>query len=58
MNFTLLAFTSGTGEAMICAIIMKSKKHVLENPIRWKLAIDVTKEVHTRETMFKHTIIM
>jgi hypothetical protein len=53
LHFTLLAFTSGTGEAILCAIIMKSEKHVSDLPISWKLGIDITKEVHTGETLLE-----
>jgi hypothetical protein len=52
-HFTLLAFTSGTGHAIMCAIIMKLEKHVSDLPINWKLGIDITKEVETGETFLE-----
>jgi hypothetical protein len=51
IHFTLLAFTSGFGQAIMCAIIMKSEKHVSDLPISWKLGIDITKEVETGKTL-------
>jgi hypothetical protein len=53
IHFTLLAFTSGTGEAIMCAIIMKSEKHVADLPISWKLGIDITKEINTGQTLLE-----
>jgi hypothetical protein len=53
IQFTLLVFTSETGEAIMCALILKSKKHVSEIPISWKLRIDITKEVQTGATLLE-----
>jgi hypothetical protein len=53
IHFTVLAFTSGTGHAIMCAIIMKSDKDVADLPISWKLGIDITKEVGTRDTLLE-----
>jgi hypothetical protein len=46
-----LAFTSGTGEAIMCAVVMKLEKSVEDLPITWKLGIDVSKDVQTGETL-------
>jgi hypothetical protein len=53
IHFTVLAFTSGTGHAIMCAIIMKSEKNVADLPISWKLGIDITKEIETGETLLE-----
>jgi hypothetical protein len=37
-----LAFLSGTGEAVLCDIIFKSKQNVSEIPLSWKLGVDIT----------------
>jgi hypothetical protein len=44
IHFTVLPFISGTGEAVMCAIIFKSKQDVSEIPISWKTGIDITCE--------------
>jgi hypothetical protein len=53
IHCTVLAFTSGTGHAIMCAIIMKSDKDVADLPISWKLGIDISKEVQTGETLLE-----
>jgi hypothetical protein len=53
IHFTVLAFTSGTGEAIMRAIVMKSEKHVTKLLISWRLGIDVTKNVQTGETLLQ-----
>jgi hypothetical protein len=50
LHFTVLAFTSGTGEATMCAIILKSDKKIEDIPVNWKLGIDVTKNMVSGET--------
>jgi len=42
LHFTVLGFISGTGEAVMCAIIFKSEQPVSEIPISWKLGLDIT----------------
>jgi hypothetical protein len=42
LHFTVLAFLSGTGEPIVCAIIFKSEQNVSEIPISWKLGVDIT----------------
>jgi hypothetical protein len=42
IHFTVLGFLSGTGEAVMCAIIFKSDQPVSEIPISWKLGLDIT----------------
>jgi hypothetical protein len=44
IHFTVLPFISGTGEAVMCAIIFKSEQDVSEIPISWKTGIDITCE--------------
>ena len=43
LHFTTLVFTAGTGEPIMCAVILKSEKKADEVPINWKLGIDWTK---------------
>jgi hypothetical protein len=45
LHFTVLAFTSGTGEPIMCALILKSDKPVEEMPANWKLGLDATIEI-------------
>jgi hypothetical protein len=41
IHFTVLAFTSGTGVVVMCAVIMKSEKNKSKIPLSWRLGIDV-----------------
>ena len=43
MHFTVVPFTSGTGEPVLCAIILKSNKTAAEIPVVWKFGVDITK---------------
>ena len=40
LHFTVLCFTLGTGEPIMCAIIMKSQRDIASMPESWKLGID------------------
>ena len=42
LHFTVLPFISGTGEAVMCAVIFKSEQGISEIPVSWKLGIDIT----------------
>jgi len=42
LHFTVLGFISGTGEAVMCAVIFKSDLPVSEIPVSWKLGLDIT----------------
>jgi hypothetical protein len=44
IHFTVLPFISGTGEAVMCTIIFKSKQDVSKIPISWKPGIGITCE--------------
>ena len=44
INFTVLAFITGIGEPLMCAVIFKSELPVSEIPLSWKLGIDITVE--------------
>jgi hypothetical protein len=50
IHFTVLAFTAGTGEAVMCALILKSEKDITQVPLTWKMGIDITKNINTGET--------
>jgi hypothetical protein len=39
IHFTVLPFMSGTGEAVMCAIIFKSNQEISEIPVSWKTGI-------------------
>jgi hypothetical protein len=41
-------FVSGTGEAVMCAIIFKSEQVISEIPINWKTGIDI-EDIDDRE---------
>ena len=41
--FTVLVFTSGTGDPVMCAILLKSALTVDKLPITWKTGINVKK---------------
>jgi hypothetical protein len=51
LHFTVLPFMSGTGAAIMCAVVLKSDKSVEDLPISWKLGIDVSRNVRTGETL-------
>jgi hypothetical protein len=53
LHFTVLAFTAGTGEAVMCAVILKSEKDIEKLPLTWKMGIDITKDLQTGETGFE-----
>jgi hypothetical protein len=44
LHFTILGFVSGTGEAVMCAIIFKLDQDISEIPVSWKLGLDITSE--------------
>jgi hypothetical protein len=50
LHFTVLCFMSGLGIPIMCAVIMKSEKHVSDIPISWKLGIDIQKNLHDGAT--------
>jgi hypothetical protein len=50
IHFTVLCFTSGTGEPILCAVILKSNKDIKDIPVCWKLGIDIRKNVETGRT--------
>jgi hypothetical protein len=59
IHFTVLCFTSATGDPVMCAVILKSDKNVADLPISWKLGIDIRKEVvkgGTRREYFNYNI--
>jgi hypothetical protein len=49
MHFTVLPFISGTGEAVLCAVILKSEKDVGDIPLNWIYGVDVTKPFEPSE---------
>ena len=53
LHFTVLCFTLGTGEPIMCAIIMKSQRDIASMPESWKLGIDQRKEYKDGETQYE-----
>ena len=53
LHFTVLCFTLGTGEAVMCAIIMKSQRDVARMPESWRLGIDRRKDYKDGETQYE-----
>jgi hypothetical protein len=53
MHFTVLCFTSGLGDPVMCAVILKSNKEPSELPIAWKLGIDIRKDIASGETTYE-----
>lgn len=49
LHFTVLPFIAGTGEAVMCALVMKSEKDIKDIPIQWRYGIDIRKNVAERE---------
>ena len=45
LHFTVLCFTSGTGDPIMCAIILKSERDIKYLPPSWKFGIDETIEM-------------
>lgn len=50
IHFTVLCFTAGTGEPVMCGIILKSDRDISEIPLRWSLGVDITKDPRTGRT--------
>ena len=50
LHFTVLAFTSGTGEVIMCSVIMKSENCQKEIPLSWCWGIDMSKNLETGKT--------
>ena len=50
LHFTVLAFTAGTGDIIMCAVIMKSESNNKNVPPSWRWGIDMTKNVETGRT--------
>jgi hypothetical protein len=53
LHFTVLCFTSGTGEPVLCAVILKSEKDIKDIPISWKLGIDIRRDIISGETDYE-----
>jgi hypothetical protein len=53
MHFTVLCFTSGIGDPILCAVILKSSKDIKDIPISWKLGIDIRKDIQTGRTNYE-----
>jgi hypothetical protein len=53
LHFTVMPFISGTGEAVLCAIILKSENKIEDLSIIMHLGIDITKEVKTGRTLIE-----
>jgi hypothetical protein len=49
LHFTILPFISGTGEEIMCAVVLKSENPVSELPIKWIFGLDIMKNVESGE---------
>jgi hypothetical protein len=49
IRFTVLPFTAGTGEPVMCAVLLKSERKVSELPLSWTAGIDITKNIRTND---------
>ncbi len=47
LHFTVLCFTAATGEAVMCAIILKSEQDISKIHFSWRFGIDIRKNVRT-----------
>jgi hypothetical protein len=50
LHFIVLCVNAGTGEPVICAVILKSEKESHELPYNWIFGIDLTKNMLTGGT--------
>jgi hypothetical protein len=50
LHFTVLTFTAGTGEPIMCSIILKSEKLIEDIPLGWSMGVDMSKNIETGET--------
>ena len=41
-----MCFTCGTGEPVLCVVILKSEQDVKDIPLAWKWGIDITKNAN------------
>jgi hypothetical protein len=53
IHFTVICFTAGTGEPVMCAVISKSEKDASHIPDNWKFGIDLTKTVNNGESDYE-----
>jgi hypothetical protein len=49
IHFLVLCFTSGIGDPVMCAVILKSKKDIKDIPITWRMGIDIRKDLVQNE---------
>lgn len=52
IHFTVLCFTSATGEPVLCAVILKSSQEITYIPLSWKMGIDIRRDIVTGETRY------
>jgi hypothetical protein len=53
IHFTVICFTAGTCEPVMCAVILKSEKDASHIPDSWKFGIDLPKTVNNGESDFE-----
>jgi hypothetical protein len=54
IHFTKKCFTSALGDPVLCAVILKSDKHISELPLSWKLGIDIRRDVQVGTTRYEY----
>jgi hypothetical protein len=57
LHFTVMPFIAGTGEPVLCAIIVKSEKKIEDLSVLMHLGIDYTKEVKTGKTRVETVLL-
>ena len=57
IHFTVLCFTAGTGEPVMCAVIFKSEKNVSDIPLYWKTGINIKYDLHTGKNEYETFIL-
>lgn len=50
IHFTVLCFTAGTGEPVMCAVIFKSEQDVSKITLSWKMGINIRRDILTGNT--------
>jgi hypothetical protein len=53
MHFSVLCFTSALGDPVLCAVILKSNIEIQDIPLKWKMGIDIQKDVAKGGTQFE-----
>lgn len=58
MHFTVMAFTSGAGEPIMCTVILKSNKETKDLPLGSTMGIDMTRNIQLVKQITKLTSLI